>query len=330
MVQPRNQELLQQALASSSSLVATAASATLLTLWSNFDRTCSAVAAAAAHVGTLYQAAFVLRNGDRSEKMSAAELCWLSSAFANQGSAVLLVRAAARVLTPALMLQRPGPWVVFLLAALCNMEHKAVRQQYEPPAVLHLWMYGDSLQERLDEAHWYAAEAAEIAAAHAAAAAAAPAAEAAAVAQQAAEAAAAAADAQAAVEAAAEVLEAAPAAVDQAAVLLRCVLQAFGCFSTDAWLATAAYQALQCAWAEAENEMLRPALALLHEQFERRQEQQEEADSSRTQAVQPQSLAQLLLDAAPDLAILPENSADVPIFNRTVPIAADVLAVWLV
>jgi hypothetical protein len=75
LVLPRSQELLQQALRSSSKLVATAASDTLLQLWSSICSSTSAAATAPTHAAALRQAQEALQHGSNSPKASAAEFC---------------------------------------------------------------------------------------------------------------------------------------------------------------------------------------------------------------------------------------------------------------
>jgi hypothetical protein len=147
-VLPRNQQLLQQALRSSSELVATAASDTLLQLWRSICSSTSAAATAPAHAAALRQALQVLQHGSDSAKASAAEFCWLASAFEDQGSVGLLFPDAARVLAAAVAQPEPAPWVVFALAALCNMRERALQEAVQPPAVLQAWLNGDEIKER--------------------------------------------------------------------------------------------------------------------------------------------------------------------------------------
>jgi hypothetical protein len=139
LVLPRNQELLQQASRSSSELVATAASDTLLRLWRSICSSSSAAATAPAHAAALQQALQTLQHGSDSAKASAAEFCWLASAFEGQSSAAVLMPDTARVLAAAVLQLEPAPWVVFALAALCNMRERVLEEAVQSSAVLQAW-----------------------------------------------------------------------------------------------------------------------------------------------------------------------------------------------
>jgi hypothetical protein len=112
-VQPHNQELLWQALSSDSSIVATAASDTLLR-----------------------QAVWVLQYGSDSAKASAAEFCWLAAVAASENDAGMLLSEAAPVLATVLTQQEPEHRAVFALAALCRVRERLLAEERELPAVL--------------------------------------------------------------------------------------------------------------------------------------------------------------------------------------------------
>jgi hypothetical protein len=356
-VLPRNQELLQQALRSSSELVATAASDTLLQLWRSICSSTSAAATAPAHAAALSQALQVLQHGSDSAKASAAEFCWLASAFEDQSSAALLMPDAARVLAAAVAQPDPAPWVVFALAALCNMRERALEAAVQPPAVLQAWLNGDEIKERWLSPLQDAAMAEHVAADHegsaTAAAAAGDDATAVAAQQEAAEYRAEAERLTASAEQYAPAAEALWNALPQAAVLLRCVLQALGGFKAHARLAAAAYQALNCACEWGSEALFPYAWERMQEQFNQQFDQQfdqpqhsdQQVDQPVDQQVDPQqqqqqqhvaggnagqlcSVADVLLACVPNLAALPSSYKDVPCFNRTMPTAADVGQLW--
>jgi hypothetical protein len=339
LVLPRNQELLQQALRSSSELVATAASDTLLQLWRSICSSTSAAATAPAHAAALRQALQVLQHGSDSAKATAAEFCWLASACEDQSSAGLLFPDAARVLAAAVEQPEPALWVVFALAALCNMRERALEAAVQPPAVLQAWLNGDEIQDEYYHPIYISAMAEEAVAEFeglAAEAAAAGDEAAAAAAQQ--RAAVYRADLEQSTASAEEHKPAADAlwnALPQAAVLLRCVLQALGCFRTHPRLATAAYQALNCACEWGKEALFPHVWERMQEQFDQQFDQQAEQQFHQQQqnvhgrnAGQPRCVADVLLACAPDLALLPDSSKDVPCFNRTMPTAAGVGQLW--
>jgi hypothetical protein len=329
LAQPRNQELLQQALGSSSDVVSTSAASTLLKLWSKVTDSGSTAATLPAHADALRLAARALQHGSDSAKASAAEFCWLASKQHN-GSESLLMHDAATALAAALTAAEPTPCGVFALAALCNVRAKLLEDQHALPATLQLWLFGSSLQDELFHAYcelqMVEETAEELAAAAAQAAATGTAAEAGAARHEAALWAAKAARFQEA----AEVLDAQRKtlqhALPQAAVLLRCVLQALGCFGTHERLAAAAHVALSFVLQRAEHALLRPALQLLHEQSN--QQQQQTAEDRCAEQAQPQSVVQLLLDAAPDLAALAQSRSDLPSFDIRIPEAATAAGTW--
>jgi hypothetical protein len=330
----RNQELLQQALASSSDLVATAAADTLLQLWRSICNSTSEAATAPAHAVALRQALQVLQHGSNSAKDSAAEFCWLASASESQSSAALLMPDGARVLAAALTQPAPAPWVVFALAALCNTRERALEERAQPPAVLQAWLNGDAIKDQYFEPLRSAtmategAEAAEMRAAEAAAAG--DEAAAATAQQQAAEYRAEVQQLTVQAEQHEPAVEALWNALPQAAVLLRCVLEALGCFSLHERFAAAAYQALSCALEWGSDALFPHVWERLQEQFDQKSDQplQQQQHLGRSSVGLPHSVAALLLACAPDLAALPESGRDIPCFNRTMPTAADVGQLW--
>jgi hypothetical protein len=326
-VQPRNQELLLQALGSDSAIVAAAAADTLQQLWRSMLCNTSAAATATAHAAALRQALYLLLHGSDSTKASAAEFCWLASASEN--NADLLVPQVVPVLTAALSEPKPAPWAVFAMAALCNIRERALQ---DAAHVLQLWLNGDAVvQQAMDpllDAQLAEEEEARARRLAADATANADAAAAAAVQQKAAEWADRVTQLRALAEAQAPARKAVQAALPQGTVLLHCVLQALAAINSYERLASAAYQALQCASEHARTRLVDYALALLHEQFEDKEQQQQQFVSNSVKDKQPQSLVQLLLDCAPDLALLPRSLIDKPTYYSSIPVGSDAGQLW--
>jgi hypothetical protein len=153
LVQPRNQKLLRQLLRSSSSVVAAAAADTLQQLWRSICFDASAAATAPAHAAALQQALLVLRKGSDRVKASAAEFCWLASTSDSDvgvlaPQVVPVLTAALDQAGTALDQAEAAPWVVFALAALCNMRQRVLQ---DPAPVLQLWLDGDEVLKLAEE-----------------------------------------------------------------------------------------------------------------------------------------------------------------------------------